>query len=397
MELLFRNALASSKCPGTLVKRIAMSNKMARDSLVRATKRFRTAVFTSGKVTLIRDQETAAVTIMQFSWLLRMDMLRFETFDISCSSSYDCKKLSQTPYMPTLRELKCSGVSWSTQTKNQVPLDAYQLALAIIESNKNTLKVLDGLPISTFNEALPALELDSFVFTPLNKCSMYVFEYDVSRYLRPRTRISLVPFASLDATEIFWKFRVLEGFEALTTRATNNHVEIVCLEAEWLTLDTTDIDRLLRFFPKLEVLDICANMEVTAHSEWNEERNWMKLNQIKQHLSQTHGKRPLDVNLHAVFHYTVVEKVEWTRQNIQKFILQLRNHFNDEPPETDGMEQLGNLYVTFRRVSEADTKDAEKKVAELGLCREDVNGTTIYNGRMDFAPGVAINFEYTVL
>ncbi|KAH7715631.1 hypothetical protein AAVH_17007 [Aphelenchoides avenae] len=387
MELLFRNVLANAalvRGSGSLVKRVAMSNKVARDSLVRVTRRFRRAVLTSGKVTLIRDQETATVTTMQFSWLLRMDMLRFETFEISCSSSNDCNKLSQTPYMP-----------------NTYPITAfaYQLAAAIIKSNAETLKVLEGLPIGTFNEALPALELDTFVFTPLDHCSISVFEYDVSRCLPPRTRISLDPLVDLDATEIFRKFSDLEGFQVLTTHATNNFVEIVCLEAERIRLDTTDIDRLLRFFPKLVILDICANIDVQANVDNKRvnANNLWELNEIKQYLAQTHGARPLQVNVHSVFHLTVEDNVEWTELSAQAVILELRNLFANGPPKSHEVEVLGNLYMTFHRVSESDTRDAEKKATELGLRREDVNGTTLFKGRISFAPGHSMNFEYTAL
>ncbi|KAH7697005.1 hypothetical protein AAVH_35915, partial [Aphelenchoides avenae] len=367
MELLFRNALAneaSSKGSGAFVKRIAMTNKMARDSLVRVMRRFKTAVFTPGKVTLTRDQETTAVSIGQFSWLLRMDMLRFETFEISCSSAYDCYALSKVPYMPALRELKCSGVDWIKQTQTRSPLAAYQLAAAIVKSNANTLKFLEGLPISTFNEPLPALELDTFIFAPasassisltaLDRCSMDVFEYDVSTCLPRRTLISLEPLANLDATEIFWKFRDLEGFEEPKISTTNNHVEILCIEAELVRLNTTDIDRLLSFFTKLRILDICLNFEVTLDNALEEEDNMTNLYEIEQHLAETHGTRPLRVNMHAVFHHTVEENIEWTPLNAQEFFQQMRNQFSDEPPEIDGFDQLGNLYVTFYRVSESD-------------------------------------------
>ncbi|KAH7709714.1 hypothetical protein AAVH_22985 [Aphelenchoides avenae] len=367
MELLFRNALANEspgKGSGALIKRIAISNKMVRDSLVRVTRRFRTAVFTSGKVTLNRDQETTAVTIGQFSWLMRMDMLRFVTFEISCSSADECKTLSKVPHMPTLRELKCSGVDWVKLTQSRSPLAAYQLAAAIIKSNASTLKVLEGLPVPTFSEALPALELDTFVFTPasassisltaLDKCSMDVFEYDVSRCFPRRIRISLEPLANLDATEIFWKFSDFDGFEEMTTSATNNHVEIVCLEAESFRSNTTDFDRLLSFFPNLRILAICLNYEVPEDSLLAYVGNESNPNGFKQHLAQTHGTRPLHINLHAVFHHTVMESVEWTGLKAQELVLKMRNHFSEELPETDGNEQIFNIYVTFHRVSESD-------------------------------------------
>lgn len=88
---------------------------------------------------------------------------------------------------------------------------------------------------------------------------MRVFEYDASRCSYCTDKISLEPLVNLNATEIFFKiheYSKFYGFEELTTDATNNHVEIVSLEVKRLRLLDTDIDRLLRFFPKLATLNI---------------------------------------------------------------------------------------------------------------------------------------------
>ncbi|KAH7702769.1 hypothetical protein AAVH_30070, partial [Aphelenchoides avenae] len=67
-----------------------------------------------------------------------------------------------------------------------------------------------------------------------------------------------------------------------------------------------------------------------------EEDNVTNLYEIEQHLAQTRGARPLHVNIHAVFHHTVEENIEWTALNAQEFFLQMGNQSSDEPPEIDG-------------------------------------------------------------
>ncbi|KAH7723166.1 hypothetical protein AAVH_09182 [Aphelenchoides avenae] len=410
MELLFRNALANDplyQSFGALIKRIAMSNKMARDSLVRVTRRFTKAVLTSPKVTLIRDQEAAEVTTAQFMWILRMDMLRLEKFVISSTNSNDCNRLSKAPHMPTLRELKCSAAYWAEETWSR---SSYKLATALIENNKKTLKILDGLPILMFNEALPALELDTFVFTPngrffdseaslthLDSCSMDVFKYDASEVGTSGCEISLEPLANIDANEIFFKFVDFEGFKEPTRSATNNHVRTICIEAEQLRLyhDLTDIVRLLRFFPKLETLDICANNQIPSYYSMYASDNWRTLSNIKHRSAQILGARPLQVKLHAVLRIYERENIEWTRQNMEEPIQDLRDRFDGSLPE--GIEGLGNVYATFHRVSVSDTKEADEKAAELGLHPERVNEAILYKGRIDFTPDASANVEYTVL
>ncbi|KAH7727922.1 hypothetical protein AAVH_04166 [Aphelenchoides avenae] len=403
MELVFRNALAQEAAsPEALIRIFTVSNRMALDAIVRVTRRFRTALFTTGKVTLCRDKEIASVSLDQFSWMLRWDMLRFETFEISCSRSDQCAKLSEYPYMPTIRELKCSGVDWVKETKGESPLDAYKLASAIISSNKKTLKVLDGLPIGTFKKALPALELDTFSFTPVSaqsisldpvaKCSMHVFEYDMSRCRSRRTRISLEPLADLHATEIVWKFKDLAGFSTPTISATNSRVVNVSLVAERLRLDMTDVDRLLSFFPKLEILDICANMEITEGYVWDQDENYAKLLEIKLHLAHAHAARRLQVKVHTTYNWKKWKNVKWTPRS---FFFEVEKNPN-EYVESDGVEQLFNVYETFHRVSKSSTENANKKAADLGLRRVDANGTTIFKRRMDFVD-VFVNVELTVL
>lgn len=85
---------------------------------------------------------------------------------------------------------------------------------------------------------------------------MYRFEFDASQHRYRELEFPLEPFANLHATEIFWKFDHFDSFAEPTTGATNDHVKIVSLEAQRFALFDTDIDLLLRFFPKLAILNV---------------------------------------------------------------------------------------------------------------------------------------------
>ncbi|KAH7700100.1 hypothetical protein AAVH_32784 [Aphelenchoides avenae] len=390
LEMIFRYALANEsakRSAGTLIKRLfALRDTFARDAIVRVVKRFPEVRFAGGGViTLVKDKETAVVTVAQFVWMLRWDMLRFDTFNIGSYDKAGCAVLIKVANLFHLRELKYSTVeTWSRKTvtwdNNFVPnvthlVDQYpaslDLALALIKNNVDTLKVLDGVPLWRLKEPLPSLHLDRFVYQtepygPLSQdmgnlaqCTVVNFEYSV-KSLHDNRPLPLSFLADVHCQEVHWNLRAFRGFESPPEGQSNVHTRQICIQAECVWVDDAffhlralDIEAVRRFFPSLLLIDL----HIRAYHDrcvW-QVRNLMhffaKVQQFGQALASAHGE----------------------------FALQQ------------------SVRMSFKRGSDVHSDTATEKAIELGFTPEVTNGTTIFKRQVEVAPGRSVTAVCTLI
>ncbi|KAH7696764.1 hypothetical protein AAVH_36163 [Aphelenchoides avenae] len=389
LELIFRYALANEsakKSAGTLIKRLfALRDTFARDAIVRVVKRFPEVRFAGGGViTLVKDKETAVVTVAQFVWMMRWDMLRFDTFDIGSYDKAGCASLIKVADLFQLRELKYSTVeTWSRKTvtwdNNFVPnvthlVDQYpaslDLALALIKNNVDTLKVLDRVPLWRLKEPLPALHLDRFVcqigqgvpVSPdvgnLTQCTIAKFEYSFAFY-HNNIQLPLSFLADVHCQEIHWHLCAFRGFESPLEGQANVHTRQISIQAEAETalfrdafhLRAQDIETVRRFFPSLARVD-----------------------------------------LHVLANY----RYYWMVDSVMRFFAKVQQ-FGQALASAQGEFSLQqSVCMSFERWSDDHTNEATEKAIELGFTPEVVNGTTIFKRHVEVAPGRSVTAVCTL-
>ncbi|KAH7720694.1 hypothetical protein AAVH_11745 [Aphelenchoides avenae] len=385
LELIFRYALANEsakRSAGTLIKRLfALRDTFARDAIVRVVKRFPEVRFSGGHITLVKDKETAVVTVAQFVWMMRWDMLRFDKFDIGSYDNAGCVSLIRAADLFQLRELKYSTVeTWSrkivtrdddlvpkiTHVTEQYPA-SLGLALALVENNVDMLKVVDEVPIWRLKEPLPALHLDRFVYRTcwmlsqdmgnLAQCTIDMFEYCFAMSDHT-TRLPLSFLAGINCKEIRWVLYGFHGFESPPEGQTNEHTRQICIQAictpysDEFHLRALDIEAVRRFFPSL-----------------------------------------LRVDLHIRGGYY---GSAWTVNDLMRFFAKVQQ-FNQALASAQGEFALQqSVCMSFKRGSDVHANDATEKAIELGFIPEVTNGTTIFKRQVEVAPGRTVTAVCTL-